>query len=631
MQYAWGLFRVPESTQITWTRTPGYPLLIALTGTIGPGGYFYTFKRLLAVQAFMAVAMPVLVYKILELYNPRIAFYGALFFILSLAPFIMSKMIMTEELYKFTTILIIYFLCRILKSESCSFTQLLPLTLSCLLLLLIRPGAMAIFLTIFAIFLVMRFKWWRAICANLAIPFACLAVMSFAMSLFNMLPDTDGKVGYAVKSHSKFSELELYDLYMNHADILLDENAGKEKAALKKVVAEFVNDMPEGWKDRAPVQYFKPYAGKPAAMLKKIYEEPARPYFALLRDAVYIYSNEGPDPKTKDLARGLIHRVTHEVYRDHPALFFEYLGRYMTAAIKTAGGGAAVLTYEIFAVDHAARLEAKNGPASARFLQILKDHLTYNPSVILSMTPKNSKKDFRKDPGALIDMRFVKNFDGDMFFFSWDIIDRYLGPIDTNRLYSQIIEEGIKNGWVEEDGFYLHFFKRGMYQLSLFYLNPFIRDGKVFGIFDSTHFSFDENVTQCVFPLGANGEEYVKELKGGMRLFDVIPIQLETAAPAETYRTPMDLVVHILWDSARFISEFIIFLGVIFCWRSRVVLPVLVLLMMIAQHSIVAAFMIGAQMRYVDQMQPMLILCACFIVIAVKDFIGRKKELPHER
>src|SRR5262249_24243174 len=91
MQYAWRLFREPAPTVVTWTRTPGYPLLIALTGTVGPGGYFYTFKRLLGAQALMAIAMPVLVYKTLQFYNTKVAFYGALFFIASFAPFIMSK------------------------------------------------------------------------------------------------------------------------------------------------------------------------------------------------------------------------------------------------------------------------------------------------------------------------------------------------------------------------------------------------------------------------------------------------------------------------------------------------------------------------------------------------------------
>lgn len=629
LQYAWRLLGQSQSTFIIWTRTPGYPLLMLLTGTAGTDGYFYTFKRLLAAQAVMAVLMPVLVYKTLAFYNRRVAFFGALFFIFSLAPFMESKLIMTEQLFKFLSLLLIYFLCRILAMKTCGFKQLLPLTLTLLFLLLTRPSAALICLTVFGILLAVRMKWWRPIGLCCTIPLGFLALFSLWLSLYTLPPFHLGWPGYYKPGYlSAVTELQFYDLYEHHPELLLDAQAGEKRAALKTVAERFIADLPHGWRGRTPFQHFTPYVNKPETMLRKIYEEPNRAYFLVLRDAVLTYRDMGPDAATRALAKRLIPGVINEVYLEHPAVFFEFWFRYMTAAVKTAGAAPQVLFFDMFVHDQVAKLKAENGPASASFLRLMKDHFKYNPTLIQTVAPVAVyKKDYTKTPEAMVDELFTGAVGAGIYFNSWLILDNYLGPIKTSTLFAELNKEGIQHGWVGKEGFYTHFFKRGMSHLGRFFLDPFVGGGlSIFGLFDSAPFYFDHNMVYCTHSQGPNGEQYMEELRSGMRWVDLIPNQLETVIASNHYRSPLDVAVHILWDIARIASEIIIVLGVWFCWRSKVMIPIAVCLLAIAQHSISASFMVGAQTRYVDQIQPMMIVCACLVLVGVGEYFRRKKR-----
>src|SRR5260370_17179714 len=74
--------------------TPGYPLLLVVTGVTG----LNTFAGLLLVQGAMAVTIPLLIYGSMRLIAPRVAFVTGLLAILLLVPFVWSKTVMSEQL-----------------------------------------------------------------------------------------------------------------------------------------------------------------------------------------------------------------------------------------------------------------------------------------------------------------------------------------------------------------------------------------------------------------------------------------------------------------------------------------------------------------------------------------------------
>ena len=93
-----------EDVKSVARRAIGYPLLLLLGGAPFTGSLI----GIVLIQAAMAVAMPLLAYKTLELYGPHLAFITALVLIGSLETVAYSKTILTEQSFKFLLFLLIY-------------------------------------------------------------------------------------------------------------------------------------------------------------------------------------------------------------------------------------------------------------------------------------------------------------------------------------------------------------------------------------------------------------------------------------------------------------------------------------------------------------------------------------------
>lgn len=76
-------------------RTPGYPILLILTGAVIPG----TFIPLLITQALLASLIPLIIYRMLLSYDQRIAFIGSIVAILSGTTTTHVSQIMSETLF----------------------------------------------------------------------------------------------------------------------------------------------------------------------------------------------------------------------------------------------------------------------------------------------------------------------------------------------------------------------------------------------------------------------------------------------------------------------------------------------------------------------------------------------------
>ena len=76
-------------------RSPGYPILLILTGSVIPG----TFNVLLCTQAVMAAIIPWIVYRILIPYSPYIALITAITVVLTGTTTVHISQIMTESLF----------------------------------------------------------------------------------------------------------------------------------------------------------------------------------------------------------------------------------------------------------------------------------------------------------------------------------------------------------------------------------------------------------------------------------------------------------------------------------------------------------------------------------------------------
>ncbi len=93
----------------TYFRTPGYPILMILTGVLR----FDSFFGLMLAQTAMGIVIPVMIYRIVALYSLQTAYYTALLSIASMVPYGYAKSVLAEQMYIFVLILAMYFSARI--------------------------------------------------------------------------------------------------------------------------------------------------------------------------------------------------------------------------------------------------------------------------------------------------------------------------------------------------------------------------------------------------------------------------------------------------------------------------------------------------------------------------------------
>lgn len=343
VEFAWGLFGYPVPPLVLWARTAGYPLLLALSGTVGPNAAFHSFLGILLVQAAMAVAMPVLIFKTLEAYNPRVAVLTALVLIVSLQPYIASKLVMNEQGFKFFLVLLVYLAVKTYQSQSPRW-WVVALSLTSAFLVLLRPAALLIVAVVFAGLLFSRWKCWKPLTTGILGFGAVLFVYSFVVCL--LLPPTGLHRPGAI---SRLTDLAFYDLYMQDNASGLRPREGRPGSELREVAHAFARDLKAGWIGRRPAKYFAPFADDPKGWVESLFTDPNPFKYAALKDAVSIYQDQGTDADLKLNARGVIRRATLEAYVYEPWRLISMTFRY-GSSFPGSGNAEKILFNKIFSL-----------------------------------------------------------------------------------------------------------------------------------------------------------------------------------------------------------------------------------------------------------------------------------------
>ena len=605
---------------ITWVRTIGYPLLIVLSGVVGPHGAFHSFLGILIIQAAMAVAMPVLIFKILEPYNRRIALLTALVLIISLQPYIASKLIMTEQSFKFFSLLLVFFAVKIHQSNSPR-GWVKALLATSLFLTLLRPASLLMVVIVFAALLVSRWQYWKSLAAGFLAFGMGMFIYSFIVSL--SLPPvglyTAGAVTYKPNSISSLLDLAFYDLYMHDNGARLRPEKGPRRSELRKIVEAFARDLKTGWTGRHPARYFALYANDPKSWVDSLYTDPNRYKYVALKDAVLTYSDQGPNLKFRQKAKRAIGRAVLEAYLDEPWRAIKMIFRY---GFAMPGGGSTQIIYnKLFSEYQLARFSPKNGPASREFIRIVRQFLIDNPESVRTIAPpetyidqrKNAhrKKDYINDPDGFIREQLIGIPNPQFLYSIWSRILFLRNPKETRALYGAVVWEGIVNGsphgpW----GVYKGWFDNATVQLRRFFFNPY------------GSFTFFYKLVYCW--QNTTSTVYEQELLNGMRLFSHPKIQphkpvIETGtnwfAPGGPWwgnaTNWFDLLVQGLWMFVHIASNLFIIVGAPFAlWRSPYRWPFLVITALIFSQALPSVVFSFAQDRYVDMILPMTILLA---------------------
>ena len=156
MRYAKFLLGSSQDSGV-FRRTPGYPLLLIITGVF----VFDSFWGLMLSQLAIAIMVPLLIYRIVSMYNQRIAYYATLFSIASLIPYGFMKAVLTEQLYMFALLLAIWVAARFFSTRWVRYFYMASFIF--FILLLIRPGAQYMFVIFLLTALVLEYRYNRKI------------------------------------------------------------------------------------------------------------------------------------------------------------------------------------------------------------------------------------------------------------------------------------------------------------------------------------------------------------------------------------------------------------------------------------------------------------------------------------
>lgn len=590
IQYAQGLLGGPSPEVTLWARTPGYPVLMILSGMLRPGGSFLSFLGILLVQAAMAVGMPILAYETLKPYRRRVAFFTAMVMIVSLQPFIASKLVMTEQSFKFFTVLLIFLACGAYRAPSPR-AWIFGLAGTTIFLALLRPAATLFAVLVFGALLAGRPRLWKMLAGAAASLAGALFIYSLAISL--LLPP----VGQP--------NLLFYDLYMTGAASALSPDKGESRRELRQILDAFAQNIPPAWAARFPARPLASGAEDPKAWVDRLYREPNRYNYTVLREAVWQYRVTGSDLALRAKARHVIRQVMLEVYLSEPWRLIATVIRYGTSL--PGGGSPQIMFNNIFSWHQVAKFSPDNGPASREFIEAVRSYYADNPAALGAIITPPDKKNFANDVDGFIRERLLGVPNPYVFYEIWTVLERQKDPFRARQLYSEVDREGIAHAPNGRWQAYQVLMEVGAQQLQRFF----------FGIYWIPEFEFFHNFVQC-----HQNPAYEPELLSGIRLFNWIKIEPNKVPLG--YRNWFDYVFNSLWIVVHLGCTYFTILAAPLVMRTRSRWPVLLSLSIILSHAIPSCFIIYAQVRYVDQVLPVAIMMCGFVVVGLVDEFGRQ-------
>ena len=601
IEFAQALFGGSLSHLILWVRTAGYPLLIALGGAVGPNASFHSFLGILFIQAAMGVAMPALTYKAIEPYSRPLAFLTGLFMIFSLQPYITSKLIMTEQSFKFFSVLLLYLAVKAYWSPKPHW-WIAAISATCILLALLRPAAILMAIIVFGGLAISRLKLWKPLAVGFASICASMFIYSFVASLF-LPPPTF----YSRGQLSRLTDLEFYDLYMQDNASALDPDRGPRRRRLHDIVEHFAAEIPLAWLPRLPKRLFAAYKNDPKGWVDNLYSNPDRIKYQMLKDAVSIYRDQGPNFALKRDANRIIQRTIREAYLHEPWRLAGMILRYGLAF--PGGGGPQIMFNKVFSEEKTAKFTPDNGPASRDFVDSVRQFLADNPNEARRIAPPPRYRDYTHDPDGFVREQLIGIPNPDLFYSIWDILVNVKDPYRAHKLYDAVDREGFTNG--APDGawsVYKIYISDGLQQLNRFFFGTY---------FD---FDFFYNIVMCY-----NNPAYVHELLSGTRLFSWVKFQPDRpivyGRAWSSVQSKPDYVIQSIWMFTHLGCNLFIFYGALFALWSRYRWPILVTGALILSHAIPSCFIIWGQPRYVDQILPLTIILTAFVAGGLLDVI----------
>jgi hypothetical protein len=410
-------------------RTLGYPLLMLIAGVPQTGSIL----GILAIQALMAIAMPLLAYKIIEPWGRRAAFVTAVVLIVSLEPFIYSKAILSDHAFKFLLLLLVYLAVRAYRTPTRG--SFFAIGTASIMLVLVRPQGSVAVLLVFGLLMIAHPRRFIALAGHSLGVGAILGIFSvvIAAHLASYVPRELPQHLQARRSIA--GDIQTLLLYHAYTCAIgerpaLEAAKGAERSELRSVLLAYANDHVEDWAALQPAHYFARFKDDPSRLVDEIYRNPNPYYLNMIRLAAAAPNDPGGGQST---GGNLLWRVIWETYRSEPRLIVSFITRYVSGSAASSGGQQA---WSQFYTTGLSPFSAQNGPASREILDLVR--------IYVADFPEYLPPQWQNYPGGadkLIDDVFIAQPSESQWYFLWEVVDRLKGRLESGRIFFESLRE----------------------------------------------------------------------------------------------------------------------------------------------------------------------------------------------
>jgi hypothetical protein len=420
--------QTPTAQPYLFFRTPGYPLLMVLSGVT----MFESFIGLLLVQAVMAFLIPLVVYKIVRLYFPRAALIAAIICIVSLTPYLESKTVMTEQSYIFGLLILVYAVALYHKSPSPTALYIISAIVTALAL--VRPEANGIAYLAFVFCLLLARKYYRHVGIAFVAFLVVVSAWSFWVSLYTA--PISGSFSQRVPKTFLYFTYEKNDDKHNY----LDPANGPASALLKDYLTKFAVGFEPSWEARVPWHDFGRYESQPQQLVESIYTTPNEYYFRFILEAVYTVAQD-QGINSHDLFR----HVLYETIKAHPSLLISFLRKDVVSSSVSFAGQQ--LFYQNYVALSAQKnfgplFDPSNGPASKKLLDTVREFAEDYPQAWNRLEPAEIFSNYAGHPEEFIDQSILQRPNGNTWWFMWNASNAINGVAQTSGLFMAAALEG---------------------------------------------------------------------------------------------------------------------------------------------------------------------------------------------
>ena len=420
------------SSMLLFIRTPGYPLLMILGGV----PFFNSFIGLLILQAIMAIIIPILIYRTLLLIKPRIAFLGAMLSIVSMYPYVYSKVIMTEQAFIFVCTLLIYLMTLYHKTSKPLYIYYVS---ACLIfLVLIRPSANFMFIIIFSFCLFTCRRNYKHVISSIVIFF----IISAAWPSWVVLHSNSVIITESLAERIKMTIFyKIYSLNTKEINYISPAN-GQASQKLYSYLDQFSTDFKDVWEiQQQPPSLYSNYSGNPQAFIQAIYTNPTPSYVQIMNLAIILASNKNGEHANPN---SIMSTVIWEAIKQRPYLLFYIIWKTTIGSATSFAGQQ--LFYQIYVASDAIRHEGSffkpsNGAASQKLYEIVKNFV-YDYPCFWEPLPQYAA--YKGKPEKFLEERLLEKPDLNSFGFIWSIVDTMYTPNESPKFFLNAALEGFR-------------------------------------------------------------------------------------------------------------------------------------------------------------------------------------------